>query len=266
MGVPPVLPGASRHEGHAYLAASFAHQAALADVLRIDHIMAFHRLYCIPEGMDLDEGTYVHYPTEENFAVACLESQRNRCEIVGENLGTVPPEIDAALRRHHIRGMYLAQFAAGSKRAVATPTADEVAMVGTHDTPLFAGWLRGVDIVERVELGLLAAADGPAARAERSAAAERLAQAVGGSIDDPDELLDLVLDWIGRSRSPLVTIWLEDLWLELDPVNVPGSGSDVRPNWQRPLRLTVEELTSDPVVRDRLRRLRTARRDGGPAS
>src|SRR6476661_1004842 len=37
-GFPPVLPDASRHEGHRYLAASIAHQAGLAGVLRVDHI------------------------------------------------------------------------------------------------------------------------------------------------------------------------------------------------------------------------------------
>ncbi len=58
-GFPPVLPEASRREGHRYLAASIAHQAALAGVLRVDHIMALTRLYSIPHGFRKDQGTYV---------------------------------------------------------------------------------------------------------------------------------------------------------------------------------------------------------------
>jgi 4-alpha-glucanotransferase len=99
-GFSPVLPAASRREGHRYLAASIAHQASLSGVLRVDHIMAWSRLYWIPHGFAIDEGTYVSYPAEELFAILTLESKRNRCEVVGENLGTVPPEIDEALPRH----------------------------------------------------------------------------------------------------------------------------------------------------------------------
>ncbi|HET7251236.1 MAG TPA: 4-alpha-glucanotransferase, partial [Gemmatimonadales bacterium] len=109
-GFAPVLPAASRLEGHRYLAASIGHQASLAGVLRVDHVMAWTRLYVIPHGMALSEGTYVSYPAEELFAILTLESHRHHCEIVGENLGTVPPEIDEALPRHKIWGMYLAEF------------------------------------------------------------------------------------------------------------------------------------------------------------
>ena len=120
-GFSPVLPEASRREGHRYLAASIAHQAGLAGVLRVDHIMAWTRLYWIPHGFGLHEGTYVSYPAEELFAVLTLESHRDRCEVVGENLGTVPREIFEALPRHRIWGMYLAQFqaSAGPRRRAA---------------------------------------------------------------------------------------------------------------------------------------------------
>ena len=55
--------------------------------------MAWTRLYWIPHGFPLDQGTYVSYPAEELFAVLTLESSRHRCEVVGENLGNVPREI-----------------------------------------------------------------------------------------------------------------------------------------------------------------------------
>ena len=229
--------------------------------LRIDHIMGLHRLYWIPDGMNLDEGTYVRYPTEENFAVLCLESHRHRCEIIGENLGTVPPEIDSALPRHGIAGMYLAQFAAGSSSPapIRRPAATEVALIGTHDTPPLAGWVAGVDIGERVRLGLMPAAGERAERRQRAAAANRLATTVGSSADEPDDLLARLLDWLGRSSSPLVTVWLEDLWLESAPVNIPGSSSADRPNWQRPMSRTVEEIIADPSLGKKLEQLRRAR-------
>ncbi|MBE0594961.1 MAG: 4-alpha-glucanotransferase, partial [Gemmatimonadales bacterium] len=120
-GFSPVLPEASRREGHRYLAASIANQVTLGGVLRVDHVMAWTRLYWIPHGFGLHEGTYVSYPAEELFAILTLESQRHQCEIVGENLGTVPPEIDKALPRHRIWGTYLAQFQASEDPKVAPP-------------------------------------------------------------------------------------------------------------------------------------------------
>src|SRR5262249_50261154 len=100
------------------------------------------------------------------FAVLTLESNRHRCEVVGENLGTVPPEIFEALPRHRIWGMYLAQFQASDPRGVVPPTDADMALVGTHDTPPFAGWVTGTDIVDRVKYGLLPESEVPAVKEE----------------------------------------------------------------------------------------------------
>jgi 4-alpha-glucanotransferase len=258
-GFAPVVPQASRREGHRYLAASIGLQAGLAGVLRVDHIMAWSRLYWIPHGLGLHEGTYVSYPAEELFAVLTLESSRNRCEVVGENLGTVPPEIDAALPRHRIWGMYLAQFAS-SGPAFSPPTAASVALVGTHDTPTFAGWLAGNDVTERVRYGLLAHSAAPAVKKERSKAARLLAERLGCSAQEPRAFLAALLEWLGRSESPLVVPWLEDFWLEEHAVNLPGTRSQERANWQRPMRRLLDDIFTDPEVDELVRRLDRARR------
>jgi 4-alpha-glucanotransferase len=262
-GFNPVLPAASAAEGHRYLRATIAHQASLAGLLRVDHIMALRRLYWIPQGMPLDQGTYVSYPMDELFALLCLESHVRSCEVVGENLGTVPPEIDDALGRHGINGMSLAQFSAGAGLPVSDVSPDEVAFIGTHDTPTFSGWLEGRDIDLRVDLGLLAAEAAPAVRVDRVKAVRRLATEVGGTRDDPAELLELVIVALGSSSSPLVLLWLEDLWLEPDQVNVPGSTSAAHPNWQRPMGRGYDEALADHDVTRLLAVLDAARRDAG---
>jgi 4-alpha-glucanotransferase len=258
-GFSPVLPVASRREGHAYLAGSIAHQAGLAGVLRVDHIMALTRLYWIPHGFGLHDGTYVSYPAEELFAVLTLESNRHRCEVVGENLGTVPKEIFEALPRHRIWGMYLAMFQASAGPDVAQPTAADMALVGTHDTPTFMGWLKGNDIVDRIRYGLLAEPASPAVVEERGRAIAWLAESLGVSLEDPRAFLLALLEWLGRSESPLVVPWFEDLWLEEVAVNLPGTPSSVRPNWQRPMRRLLDEIFADPEVDGFLRRLHRAR-------
>lgn len=258
-GFTPVLPEASRREGHRYLAASIAHQAGLAGVLRVDHIMAWTRLYWIPHGMGLHEGTYVSYPAEELFAILTLESHLHHCEVVGENLGTVPPEINRALRRHRIWGMYLAEFLASGGPEIPPPTAADVALIGTHDTPTFAGWLVGNDIGDRVRYKLLAEESVPAVTEERTRAVLWLARRLGLEIDDPRTFLALLLDWLGRSESPLVIPWLEDFWLEDVGVNLPGTPSSLRPNWQRPMRRLLDDIFTDPSIEELMLRLHRAR-------
>jgi len=257
-GFSPVLPAASRREGHAYIAASIGHQMELAGVLRVDHIMAWTRLYWIPHGFGLHLGTYVKYPAEELFAVLTLESARHQCEVVGENLGTVPQDIFEALPRHRIWGMFLAQFAA-SDPAIAPPTEADMALIGTHDTPTFAEFLAIGDIDERVAHKLLKAEDVPAVREEREVATQRLAGTLGGKVDEPRALLELVLDWLGGSESPLVVPWLEDLWLEGVRVNLPGTRSSERRNWQRPMQKLLDEIFTDADVAELLGRLHRAR-------
>jgi len=257
-GFMPVLPGQSRREGHRYVAASIAHQASLAGVLRIDHVMALQRLYWIPHGFGLHEGTYVRYPAEELLAVLTLESHRSRCEVIGENLGTVPPETDQALLRHRIWGMYLAEFEAMDPEPE-PPTEQQVALIGTHDTPTLAGWVAGVDIDERVRCGLLEEEAAPAEREARAVGARRLAELLDAELDDLPGLLVALLEWLGASDSPLVIPWLEDLWLESEQVNLPGTRSSERPNWQRPMARLLDEALADPDVDALVRRLQEAR-------
>jgi 4-alpha-glucanotransferase len=78
-------------------------------------------------------------------------------------------------------------------------------------------------------------------------------------VDDPRGLLAELLAWLGRSESPLVIPWLEDLWLEDQGVNLPGTRSSDRPNWQRPMSRHLDEIFADPGVNDLVDRLQRAR-------
>lgn len=280
-GFPPVLPEASRLEGHRYLARSIAHQTKLAGVLRVDHVMAWTRLFWVPHGLEVSEGTYVAYPDDELFAILTLESVRHECEVAGENLGTVPPQIDEALPRHRIWGMFLAQFEAWRATAPdgielaqefgppseplplpGPPTGADIALFGTHDTPTFAGWLAGVDIDERVRCGLLTEGAAPVERLRREASIRWLAAELDCTPDDSEEFLAVMLEWLGRSDSPLVIPWLENLWLEPEGVNLPGTSSAQRPNWQRPMSRLLDDVFEDPEVGGLIQRLDRSRRDG----
>lgn len=64
---------------------------------------------------------------------------------------------------------------------------------------------------------------------------------------------------MGSSPAAVVLTSLEDLWLEPEPQNIPGTHRE-RPNWQRRFSRTLVDAFTDPHVVDSLRALDRARR------
>ena len=102
-GFAPFDPDAIREHHHDYFRAAISMHASHASVLRIDHVMGLHRLFWIPEGAEPKDGVYVRYPENELYAILCIESNRHRCAVVGEDLGTVPHYVPAMMKKHGLR-------------------------------------------------------------------------------------------------------------------------------------------------------------------
>ena len=98
-GFVPLHPQRVRDSGYRYVIDYLRFQMAHTGLLRIDHVMGLQRLYCIPAGFSGDKGAYLRYAADEFYAILSLESHRHKTMIVGENLGIVPPETTAAMRR-----------------------------------------------------------------------------------------------------------------------------------------------------------------------
>jgi 4-alpha-glucanotransferase len=247
-GFPPLHPEGLQRQGYRYYIHCLRHHLRYAGMLRLDHVMGLHRFYWIPHGLAAAEGLYVRYPAEEFYAILSLESHRQRAQIVGENLGTVPPYVNSAMTKHNISGMDVSQFrSAGDFWRASEITPGAVASLNTHDTPTFSGFWHGRDIQDRFELGLISEGDMAGHWHER---AERREALIGylrsrGWINDatpePDAVLRAWLFHLAKSEASLVLVNLEDLWLEPSPQNVPGTWQE-RPNWQRKARFSLEQL------------------------
>ena len=141
-GLPPLHPERLREQGYRYYIACVRHLLQMAGILRIDHVMGFHRLFFVPRGMKANQGVYVRYRAEEFYALLALEAHHHQAIIVGEDLGTVPPEVRPAMERHGLHRTYVAQFSLtpDARQALLPPSSNMVASLNTHDTPTFAGF------------------------------------------------------------------------------------------------------------------------------
>jgi len=249
-GFPPLVPAMMREQGYAYTRACLRHHLAHAGILRLDHVMALHRLYWIPPGCDARQGVYVRYPAEELYAVLCLESRRARALIIGENLGTVPPEVNESMRRHQIHRMLVLQYelATSPRRMLSRIAPDTVASLNTHDMPPFMASWRGMDLPIRVALGLIRPGEAARERRLRSRLHQRLLALLvqrgyltRREAATPDSVLRACLAFLSASPARVVLVNLEDLWLEHRPQNVPGTWREY-PNWRRKLRFPLEAL------------------------
>lgn len=259
-GLPPLNPGrlvAGRYQAFiATLQANMRHAGAL----RLDHVMGLMRLFWIsPQG-----GAYVSYPLEDLLGILALESHRNQCMVVGEDLGNVAPRMREAMQERGLlsyRPLFFERGEDSSFRPPAQWPAQALAVVSTHDLPTLRGFWSGEDIDLQARLGLLpdesAHAQQVLARSNDrgqlllALARENLLPA-GASVhatslpESTPAFVDAIYAFLARTPAWLLGVQLEDVTQQLMQVNVPGTGEDVFPNWRRKLPLDIEDLATDP--------------------
>ncbi|HUF53373.1 MAG TPA: 4-alpha-glucanotransferase [Dehalococcoidia bacterium] len=266
-GFPPAHPEAIRKHGYRYWISVVRHLMKASGVLRVDHVIGFHHLYCIPAGYDARHGVYVRYHPEEFYAILSLESHRNKTLVVGEDLGTVPRYLPPAMRRHGIYSTYVAQFHLNANRAVVLPRPRPltVATINTHDTPTFAAFWQGHDIDDRLDMGLTTPTDAENEREKRAHMRKatltflRRQGLLGRCEDDHVNILRALLVAMGSSPTRLVLANIEDLWGAPKPQNTPGTTTE-RVNWRNRARLSLNEMRQLEEVLEPLVALDAARK------
>jgi 4-alpha-glucanotransferase len=228
-GFPPPLPSAMRQSAYLLWRKMIERAGMFADVLRIDHIMAVQRLWWVPEGGGADQGVYVRYHRDELLAVIAATAAAAGVTIVGEDLGTVSPEVREALHTWDVIGMHEEQFHVHDHDLPIIPRRS-VAGIRTHDMPAFASFASENDL---------------------SGYRHRVAAQLEHEVATTDAaLLDAVYERLARSDAYLVSADLDDLTGETRPHNLPGRVVDG--NWSRRLSSPTSALLTDPEVRHRL--------------
>ena len=252
--LPPLNPSMLKHTGYEKFAHLLSENMRLYGVLRIDHVMALCRLWWVLNDKTADFGAYVHYDAEVTFAILALESQRNRCVIIGEDLGTVPDQARYLLNRYQVfsyKVMYFSKGWNGFQLPEEYPE-QAITVISTHDVAPLAGYWTGKDLDTMFKLGTL-----PDAAAFQTALDERehdkadlldklkYTGCLGADVQMPakaDETLLAALHKYGAlSRSKLYAVQLENLLGIIDNLNVPGV-TDGYPNWAQKMPVSLEDF------------------------
>ena len=267
-GLPPLDPRGLAREGYAELLALVQSNCHAAGALRIDHAFSLARLYWIPRGADARSGTYVEYPLDDVRGIVALASVRERCVVIGEDLGTVP---DGFRERMAATGILSYRILFFERRPDGTFVPPEeypalaLATSGTHDLPTIPAWLRGedVDLRERLQMLETPHAHERAARdRERDLFLDTLVahgDLAASERDDDTAVIVAANRYLAATPCAIVMAQLDDILVERTPVNVPGTSTQY-PNWRRKLSTSIEALASD----DRLTRLCEALRELRP--
>lgn len=227
--------------------------------VRIDHAMGLMRLWLVPQGASSADGAYLSYPLDDLLRLLALELHRHNAIVIGEDLGTVPPEFRVRCREIGLAGMDVLWFQRDGERFLAPKEwrPEAVAMTTTHDLPTVAGWWNGADLELRRGLGSLGENDENSRQIERKSlweafGAAGLAQRPAPPADETEPVVDAALAFAAMAPDQLLIVPLEDVVGLTDQPNLPGT-VDEHPNWRRRCAAPVEELLAQPAAERRLR-------------
>jgi len=264
---PPPNSARHRESGYQLFIESIRQNCRHGGALRIDHVMRFFRLYWIPDGVAADSGAYVRDHWEDLIRLVALESVRHRVIVVGEDLGTVEPEVRDALARFGIlsyRLLYFEKDQAGRFRKQSAYPEQALVSSTTHDLPTLAGFWIGEDIEARRRVGLLP--DDPSYREQlrlRAVEKQKMLDALleagllpgwfpRSALEIPEltgELHNAVIGFLASTPSMLLLINQEDLTKEIAQQNLPGTTWQY-PNWSRKMHFRLDELYSAKQATD----------------
>jgi 4-alpha-glucanotransferase len=271
-GTPPQDPAAMQAQRLSGFVRLIRDNMRCYGALRLDHVMSLCRLWWVPAGMSPSAGAYVHYPLQQLLTVLSLESARNHCLVVGEDLGVVPDEMRRAMPEfglYHYK-VLLFEKIEGRFRRPDEYVKRALATVTTHDMPTLRSYWEGLDIALRRRLNLYPSIDiENEVVLERERDRESLLSALQDQALSPRhpattrepftaELAHALHLYLARSSSILVALQIEDLLGMVDPVNVPGTDREY-PNWQRKLTENVEHMETHADLAVQLQEINRAR-------
>ncbi|WP_411746729.1 4-alpha-glucanotransferase [Reinekea sp.] len=263
-GLPPLDPIQLKNKGYATFITLLRNNMRACGALRIDHAMALLRLWWCPPGKTAAYGTYVYYDMFDMLGILNLESQRNQCLVIAEDLGTVPDAVMENFPKAELYSNKVFYFEIGEQGCTEPEDyADKaLAIVCNHDMPTVKAYWNKSDLDLRWQLGMFGSeADLRAEQASRESAKQHILNLLqkhnrlpAGTPKDASQLAEMteelclaIHEQLAVTHSQIVAVQLEDMMLINKPVNIPGTSSEY-PNWRRKLDMSSTELFSRPEI------------------
>ena len=274
-GLPPISPAQLQKTAYQSFIALLQSNMRHCGALRIDHVLGLLRLWWVPENETAVKGAYIYYPVQDMLNLLALESVRNECLIIGEDLGTIPEGIDVLLKDagvYSYKVFFYERAADGGFIAPQHYAQQAMAALSTHDMPTIKGYWNCDDLFLGRTLGLYPDSDVfDRLLADRLVCKQKILDSLHGLGSLPSDFsrdaesveMDKTLNFAlqthsAKGSSALLSLQLED-FLEMDkPVNVPGTSDEYR-NWQRKLSKNIEQIFADQDIKTLLGNLTLAR-------
>ena len=274
-GLTPMNPISLKKQGYQPLVKALRSNMQYAGALRIDHILGLMRQYWVAPGMGADEGIYITFPLNDILSIIALESRRNECIVIGEDLGNVPDgftDIMMASGLLSFKVMFFERWESGLFKRPASFPEQSIATISTHDLPTLAGWWIGNDLQWREKLELYPTEE--AGEQDRNARADERKMLIAALTDlnvidmnnlptqSPasmnTELNIAVQKYLATASSHLQLIPLEDAIGMTEQVNIPGT-IDQHPNWLQKLPVSIEAFCTHNSVSQIAKAMKEAR-------
>lgn len=256
-GISPFIPHRLREAAYEPFVELLRNNMPMHGIVRIDHVMVLFRLFWVPSGESAAQGGYVEYPWKDLLQILALESRRQKCLVVGEDLGTVPDYVRHEMERRNIYS-WKVLFFEKNKNGFIDPKyflERSISSITTHDLPTLSGFLDGRDILDRERLGLIKPEEAAKASADRKEDREKFIRMLinGGYLRDENshsffEILAASHRAIGSAGSAIDLASLHDLTADDAAPNMPGT-VDEYPCWALRYKMSLEAIVQSDDIR-----------------
>lgn len=250
--------------------------------LRIDHAMGLRRLFWgfFTADNPVVQGAYVYYNIKDLVAILCLESNRRRCLVIGEDLGTVPEGFREYMAEHNLLSYKVfcrqkekdGSFIAPEKYMYLS-----LAQPSTHDQATACGFWKNEDIEVFNRSGLyvnrmqyLDNLEGRRRDRENMLQAfeqqrlintdeqQQMQQSAVSGTPAPEHIELRINEYCARTNSAVFLVRLNDIYRQQALDNAPGTVQEY-PNWRIKMSVSVEQIKQSQEFAEMMRLIKTNR-------
>ncbi len=230
-----------------------------AGAVRIDHAFGLMRLFLRVKG---GSGAYISYSFKDMMGIVALESHRNQCLVIAEDLGTAPDGFHEEMLKSAALSFKILHFEKCWDGLRMPQDYEHRSLIasGTHDLPSYTAFWKGLDLELGKEMKTLSLVQYRAHKKGRVVERQQFVSAfkkLGLPLSDaadtyethtvPEWFIDNVYRFLAKTNSMVLLVRLEDLVAQDEQVNLPGTYMEY-PNWRYKLPVAVESLEQNENV------------------